>query len=81
MSETNVPKKSEALRRVREALTRCPLCGEPFDVVECNSHRTTPAPESLRFYFQFIHGEHECVDFTMAVNFEEWLVKSLARGG
>ena len=75
MNEPRLPKKSEALIRVRKEVTRCPKCGDPYDQVEANSHRTAPDSDDLRFYFQFIHGSRECVDFTMASEFEDWIAR------
>lgn len=79
MSDEILPKKNEALRQVREALQTCPKCGKPFDEVDANSHLAVSTdPSSLRFYFQFVHGSKECIDFMLARDFGAWLEK--ARG-
>ena len=70
-----LPKKNEALIRVRREISTCPGCGRPFDAVNANSHQATPTPESLRFYFQFLHGEEECIVETTAVRFEAWMAE------
>ena len=47
MSQDAVIKKNEALRRVREALRVCPKCGEPYDEVHANSHKTSEEATSV----------------------------------
>ena len=70
-------KKNEALIRVRNELTKCPECGEAYDSVAANSHQATDDATSRRFYFQFLHDGRECIAFTMAVDFEDWMKKAL----
>ncbi len=73
MTESAIPKKHQALAQLREALSSCTVCGTPFDEVNANSHKTSADPESVRFYFQFVHGDEECIDQVMARDFSAWL--------
>lgn len=68
--------KSECLIAVRKELTICPKCKRPFDSVEANSHKTSPNDPNVRIYFQFLHGEEECIDFTMLNDFPTWFEKA-----
>ena len=73
MTESSFPDKSTALTRVRAALNSCPKCGLAVDEIAANSHKTSDDLGMVRFYFQFIHGKGECIDFTYAKDFESWL--------
>lgn len=73
-------KKNEALIRIRNELTRCPISGEPYASVAANSHQATDDPVSRRFYFQFILEDgREFIAFTMAVDFEDWMKDAIAK--
>ncbi|MCA9319925.1 MAG: hypothetical protein KDB53_04280 [Planctomycetes bacterium] len=77
MTEPRPPKKNEALVRIRSELPHCSKCGQPYDSVDANSHQVNADdPGSARFYFQFIHGRKECIDFTFAREFDAWLEKA-----
>ena len=73
MSEPVIPTKNQALIELKQKVDRCPDCGEAFDAVNVNSHKTRPDPASVRFYFQFVHGEDECIVHVNAVDFGGWL--------
>ncbi|MCB9831444.1 MAG: hypothetical protein H6807_03145 [Planctomycetes bacterium] len=73
MSEPVIPAKNEALIEVRKRLKVCPDCGAAFDAVNANSHKTRPDPASVRFYFQFVHGDDECIVHVNAVDFRGWI--------
>ncbi len=80
MSDLPLPKKNEALLAVKKALRLCPECGLVYEDVFANSHRTDPEdPESVRFYFQFIHGKSECIAHAHAGDFAEWLAAAKTR--
>lgn len=74
-----IPRKYDALIRVRKELTSCSECGKPYASVNANSHKTSTEEESVRFYFQFLHEDHsECIGQVMAVDFGAWMDKRLA---
>ena len=73
MTQSPVPKKHQALAQLRQVLSSCTVCGAEFDEVNANSHKTSADPESVRFYFQFVHGDEECIDQVMARDFTAWL--------
>lgn len=77
MSAEKPTNKSQALIQARQALAVCPKCRLPFDSIEANSHKTKPDDPNYRIYFQFVHGEDECIDFTMLYDFPAWLEKSV----
>ncbi len=82
MSDLPLPKKNEALLALKKALRCCPECGRVYEDVFANSHRTDPEdPESVRFYFQFVHGKSECIAHTHAGEFATWLTAAEAREG
>ncbi len=82
MSDLPLPKKNEALLTVRKALRHCPECGRGYEDVFANSHRTDPEdPDSLRFYFQFVHGKSECIAHTHARDFAAWLEAAETKEG
>ena len=74
MTDKPIPKKNEALIALRAATEVCLVCGRPYTEVNANSHKTSPDPESVRFYFQFLHDDgEECIDQVMAVDFHDWM--------
>ncbi len=73
-----IPRKYDALIRVRKELTQCSECGKPYATVNANSHKTSTEEESVRFYFQFIHEDQsECIGQVMAVDFNNWMKEKL----
>lgn len=78
MSDPAIPLKNEALIRLRKSLKTCTVCGQVPTEINANSHKTAAEKSSVRFYFQFLHGEDECIDQVMAVDFDAWLQTKIA---
>ncbi len=80
MNQPAVPRKYDALIAVRKSLAKCPICGKTPTEINANSHKTSSEETSVRFYFQFLHDDEECIAQVMAVDFATWLKARISEG-
>ena len=73
MSEIGVPTKKAAKKLAEDNLAVCPECGQAYDAINVNSHKTSGDAASTRFYFQFLHDSEECIAQCLAKDLPAWL--------